>query len=95
MDGFILPVYILLFAMNSLLQALKRPIWTLWIGVFRQGLGIAAFVSLFVLVLGMDTWGVWFGIASSVIAGLGLALAVTSRVAKKEIGGLFRRIADE
>ena len=94
-DGFILPVYILLFAMNSLLQALKRPIWTLWIGVFRQGLGIAAFVSLFVLVLGMDTWGVWFGIASSVIAGLGLALAVTSRVAKKEIGGLFRRIADE
>ena len=90
-DGFILPIYIVLFSMNSLLQALKRPIWTLWIGVFRQILGIAAFVSLYVLVLDMGTWGVWFGIATSVVAGLVLALFVTNRVAKKEIGGLFKR----
>ena len=32
-DGFILPIYMMLFAINSFLQALKRPIWTFWIGV--------------------------------------------------------------
>ena len=89
-DGFILPVYILLFAMNSLLQAFKRPIFTLWIGIFRQGIGIAVFVGLYVVVFGMDSWGVWLGIATSVIAGFFLALVITSRVADKEIGGLFR-----
>ena len=90
-DGFILPVYILLFAMNSLLQALRRPMWTLWIGLYRQGFGIALFVSVFVLILNMDTWGVWFGIAASVLSGFALALHLTSKVAQMEIGGLFRR----
>ena len=32
-DGFILPIYMMLFAINSFLQALKKPIWTLWIGM--------------------------------------------------------------
>ncbi len=89
-DGFILPLYIVLFAINSLLQALKRPIFTLWIGIFRQGIGIAGFCGLFVYVFGMDSWGVWLGIAASVALGLILAMAVVTRVAKKEIGGLFR-----
>ena len=40
-DGFILPIYMMLFAINSFLQALKRPIWTLWIGVYRQAFGVA------------------------------------------------------
>ena len=90
-DGFMLPLYLLLFSMNSLLQALKKPIWTLWIGISRQVIGIGVFVALFVLVFDMGTWGVWFGIALSVICGFFLALAVSSRAARLEIGGLFRR----
>ena len=31
-DGFILPVYLVLFAVNSMLQAFKRPMATVWIG---------------------------------------------------------------
>ena len=88
-DGFMLPVYILLFAMNSLLQAFKRPIYTLWIGLYRQGFGIAVFSGIYVFAFGMDSWGVWFGIATSVTTGCLLAFAVTSRVARKEIGGCF------
>jgi len=90
-DGFILPLYLLLFAMNSLMQALRRPIWTVWIGIYRQGIGIAMFSALYVFVLDMGTWGVWFGIATSVLTGLLLALFITARVASREIGGLFRR----
>ena len=92
-DGFMLPVYILLFAMNSLLQAFKRPIYTLWIGLYRQGAGIAVFSGVYVFVFGLDSWGVWFGIATSVMTGCLLAFAVTARVARREMGGMFRRPA--
>ena len=76
-----LPVYILLFAMNSFLQALKHPMHTLWIGIYRQGFGIAFFCAVFVLVLEWGTWGVWFGIAASVASGFLLALWITWSVA--------------
>ena len=90
-DGFILPVYVMLFGINSLLQAFKKPMMTLWIGIYRQGIGIAVFVSLFVLVLDLGVWGVWFGIATAVITGFFLALWLTERIAKEKIGGLKPR----
>jgi putative MATE family efflux protein len=89
-DGFILPVYIVLFAMNSLLQALKMPMATVWIGLYRQGVGVGLFCYLFVQVLGLGTWGVWFGIAVAVTSGLALSLFVVQHVAQQRIGGLFR-----
>ena len=90
-DGFLLPIYILLFAMNSLLQAFKRPMYTLWIGIYRQGFGIAVFCAIFVILLDWGSWGVWFGIAASVFTGFLLALRITWSVANREIGGLFSR----
>jgi len=42
-DGAILPVYMMLFSINSLLQALKRPMVTVWISLYRQGFGVAFF----------------------------------------------------
>lgn len=92
-DGFILPVYLVLFATNALLQALKRPMATVWIGVYRQGIAVAAFGWLYVVVLNLGTWGVWFGIATAVVTGLMLALWVAERVARDTIGGLFRPAA--
>lgn len=90
-DGFILPVYVMLFGINSLLQAFKKPMMTLWIGLYRQGFGIALFVSIYVLVFDMGVWGVWFGIATAVITGFFLALWLTERVAQTQIGGLRPR----
>lgn len=92
-DGFILPVYIVLFAMNAFLQALKKPVATVWIGLYRQGLAVGLFAWLFVEVLGLGTWGVWFGIAVAVISGLGLSLLVAERVARQRMGGLFTQAA--
>ncbi|WP_039019823.1 MATE family efflux transporter [Halocynthiibacter namhaensis] len=88
-DGFILPIYMMLFAINSLLQALKRPIWTLWIGIYRQGFGVAFFIWIYVGILNFSVWGVWFGIATSVLTGWILAMIVAERVARLEIGGLW------
>jgi Na+-driven multidrug efflux pump len=88
-DGFILPVYLVLFAMNSLLQALQKPIWTLWIGIFRQAIGVLLFVWLFVSVFNMGTLGVWLGIAVAVTLGLVMSIVVSAMVARDKIGGLI------
>ena len=88
-DTFLLPVYALLFIINSFLQALKRPIYGLWISLYRQGFGVAFFVWLYLTVRGQDLWSVWFGIGTSVVTGLMLAFVVAIFVARKEIGGLF------
>jgi len=89
-EGFILPVYMMLFAINSFLQALKRPVWSLWIGLYRQSFGVAFFSFIFVYLLGFGVIGVWFGIATSVLSGLLLSLWVTTHISRRLIGGLWR-----
>ncbi len=90
-DGFILPIYMMLFAINSFLQALKRPIWTFWIGVYRQAFGVAFFVYVYVMLFGSGVIGVWFGIATAVVSGWLISLVVAEAVARPTIGGLWRR----
>ena len=79
-DGFLFPIYMMLFSINSLLQALKKPIWTLWISIYRQGFAVAFFIWIFIVVLDFSVWGVWFGIASAVLSGLVLSLAIATHV---------------
>ncbi len=90
-DGFILPVYVTLFAITSLLQALKKPIYTLWIGIYRQGVGVALFSWIYVHVFDLGYLGIWIGIATAVTTGLMLSLVLTERLARGLIGGLFLR----
>lgn len=87
-DSFLFTVYMILFSINSFLQAMKRPIWTLWISIYRQGFGVAFFVWLLISVFDMEVWGVWLGIGIAVSTGWMIAMAITVRVAKQEIGGL-------
>jgi Na+-driven multidrug efflux pump len=87
-DSFLFILYMMLFSINSLLQALKRPVWTLWISVYRQGFGVAFFIWVLVGVLGMDVRGVWLGIGIAVGTGWVLAMIVAARIARQQIGGL-------
>ena len=89
-DAILFPIYMMLFSINSLLQALQRPVWTLWISVYRQGFGVAFFIWVFIGVLDFEVWGVWFGIATAVASGWLVALVVVRNVAKTSIGGLLR-----
>ena len=88
-DAFLFPIYMMLFSINSLLQALKKPIWTLWISIYRQGFGVAFFIWVFIAVLDFDVWGVWLGIATAVTSGWVLALIVAKSVADKTMNGLL------
>lgn len=87
-DGFLFPIYMMLFSINSLLQAMKRPIYTLWISIYRQGFGVAFFIWVFIALLGFDVWGVWLGIATAVSTGWVMALIVAVRVSRTTMGGL-------
>ncbi len=94
-DAVLLPVYAMLFIINSLLQALKRPIYVLWISVYRQGFGVAFFVWLLLTYWDWSLWSVWFGIGASVVSGLVLSVYFADRIARQEIGGLWGRAAPE
>ena len=87
-DSFLFPFYMMLFSINSFLQALKKPIWTLWIGIYRQGFGVAFFIWLLVGIVGMDVWGVWLAIGTAVFTGWIIAMFVAIRVGRDNIGGL-------
>jgi putative MATE family efflux protein len=87
-EAAILPVYVVLFSVNSLLQALKKAAWTMWIGIYRQWIGIALFIWLFAYVIDGGLTGIRLGIAAGVGTGLLLSLWIAMRVAKARIGGL-------
>lgn len=91
-DAFLFPIYMMLFSINSFLQALKKPIWTLWISIYRQGFGVAFFVWVFISVLDFSVWGVWLGIATAVTSGWILSLIVAQRVARATMGGLLKSV---
>ena len=89
-DAFLFPIYMMLFSINSILQAFKKAIWTLYISIYRQGFGVAFFVWVFISLFNFDVQGVWLGIATAVSSGLILSLINANQVAKKEIGGLLK-----
>ena len=86
-DALLFPFYMMLFSINSVLQALKQPVWTLWISLYRQGLGVGLFVWIFISYFKFSVIGVWFGIAAAVFTGWLLALYIVAR-AKSAIGRL-------
>ena len=90
-DAFLFPIYMMLFSINSLLQAFKQAIWTLIISIYRLGFGVVFFVWVFVGVLDFGVQGVWFGIAMAVTTGWSVSLVILHRVASQEIGGLRSR----
>jgi putative MATE family efflux protein len=88
-DAFLFPIYMMLFSINSLLQAFKKAIWTFYISIYRQGFGVAFFIWVFISILDFDVQGVWLGIATAVSTGWVLSLIIAYKVAKKEMGGLL------
>lgn len=61
-EAFVFPAYVLLYICVSAMQGIKRPLFALWIGLYRQ---IVAPVAVFYLLTTLFNWGitgVWWGI---------------------------------
>ena len=72
--------YVILFVNVSGLQGLKKPMFALWMGIYRQ---VAAPLVIFpILVSFMDMSGVWWGIFLTVWSGALITIFYTRRVMK-------------
>ena len=61
-SAFIYWAYIILFVAVSALQGLKKPIYAIWIGLYRQIIAPALVFYALANLLGMGLTGIWWGI---------------------------------
>jgi putative MATE family efflux protein len=59
---FIFWAYIILFTSTSALQGLKRPMYAVWIGLYRQILAPLFIFEILVAKFSMGLYGVWWGV---------------------------------
>lgn len=83
-----MPAYTAMFMVTALFQGIKRPIWSVAIGAYRQLFALAAFPTLFVSVFGWGLAGVWAGLFVAVWSGFLLAFTLTIFVSRRAIGGM-------
>lgn len=57
-----LGAYVILFQTVFMLQGLKRPVYGLWVGLYRQLIGPGVVFWLLAFQLGWGLWGIWWGI---------------------------------
>lgn len=62
-SAFTLAVYPLLFQTVFMLQGLKKPMYGLFIGLYRQIVAPLIVFNLLAFGLGLKQWGVWYGIS--------------------------------
>jgi len=61
--AFLLYAYVLLFALTSALQAIKRPMYALWIGLYRQIVAPIIIIHLLGRCTALGVWSVWTSVA--------------------------------
>lgn len=61
-DAFVLYAYVILFVSTAALQGIQRPMFAIWLGLGRQIVAPVLVFTLLVSTLGLNLWGVWWGI---------------------------------
>ncbi|MBD3309459.1 MATE family efflux transporter [candidate division KSB3 bacterium] len=79
-DAFVLYAYVVLFVNVSTLQGMKRPMFALVIGVYRQILAPFAVFYLLAYVLKLEVLGIWWGIFVVTWSAAVIAFFYTRRV---------------
>ncbi|EPR38684.1 MATE efflux family protein [Desulfovibrio sp. X2] len=94
-EGFALYGYVLLYVHISALQGAKRPVFAVWMGLFRQ---IAAPVPVFYLatrVIGMGLTGLWWSIFAIVWFSAVAAFFISRRILARTIRESAARAREE
>jgi Na+-driven multidrug efflux pump len=82
------PAYALMFLVTAFFQGVRRPVWSVVIGLYRQILALLLFPALFVSGLGWGLAGVWAGLVAAVWSGFALSMLLAVIVGRRAIGGL-------
>ncbi len=61
-EAYVLPAYVLLYVCTSVMQGIKRPLFGLGIGLFRQIAGPVCLFHIGTVVLRLGLAGIWWGI---------------------------------
>jgi len=61
-SAFIYWAYIVLFVSVAALQGLKKPMYAIWIGIYRQIIGQAALLYVLTYLMDMGLIGIWWGV---------------------------------
>ena len=61
-EAYVLPAYVLLYVSISAMQGIKKPLFGLMIGLFRQIAGPLFIFHILTVTLGMGLIGIWWGI---------------------------------
>lgn len=80
--AFIMWPYAILIIVDSILRGLKRPMFSLWMGLSRQIAAPIAVFSLFVYVFSWGVLGVWWGLFTITVVASGIAWLYLHRVLK-------------
>jgi putative MATE family efflux protein len=61
-DALVLYSYVILFVHVALLQGIKRPMYAVWIGLYRQMIAPVALFYVLIHIFGVGLLGIWWGI---------------------------------
>ncbi len=81
------PAYALMFLVTAFFQGVRRPVWSVVIGLYRQILALLLFPALFVSGLGWGLAGVWAGLFAAVWSGFALSMLLAVVIGRRAIGG--------
>lgn len=72
--------YVILFIVVNALQGMKRPMFAIWIGIYRQLLAPVACIHLLTSVWSFELYGVWWGVFISTWSGAIIAWLFMSHI---------------
>jgi putative MATE family efflux protein len=82
-EAFVFPAYVLLYICTSAMQGIKRPIFALWIGLYRQIAGPFLVFHLLTTVMGWGIMGIWWGIFAVTWSAAAIVVVYVSWIMKK------------
>lgn len=85
-DALVFYAYVVLFANVAALQGVKRPMYAIWIGLFRQILAPVIMFYLLVFELQVGLLGVWWGIFAITWSAAIVTVLYTRRILGKIMG---------
>jgi putative MATE family efflux protein len=82
-EAFVFPAYVLIYICVSAMQGIKRPLFALWIGLYRQIAGPYLIFHYLVVALGWGIMGIWWGFLMVTWSAAVIVVAYVTWIIKK------------